>query len=312
MFAKFDNTVGYFGKLPAFNDFVKFNSGGEELLVLDKWLQDGLLSAKMKLKSEWVNYYRNSEQFFFFYPFTGTKRALAGLLIPGLDKSGREFPFLVFFYLNKDQLNNVPSHLIPMILIDILNEFKIAVIDISSITDLSIINERLNKISYTINNLSFKNNVYQNYLSNTSQAPFWNRVMEGYDDSAKLLFLNSLYISSTAPKEKVEPIIISFISSNDHYVNDLSFFIHLILTFQKTPYFLPAVFWTDSEYKNHLLYLFSNKPLPNNFVDLICKHADQNNLINKTENDKNINSITSSIKNILNRNITLNEFLRAF
>ncbi|MDO8549077.1 MAG: type VI secretion system-associated protein TagF [Ignavibacteria bacterium] len=312
MFAKFDNTVGYFGKLPAFNDFVKFNSGGEELLVLDKWLQDGLLSAKMKLKSEWVNYYRNSEQFFFFYPFTGTKRALAGLLIPGLDKSGREFPFLIFFYLNKDQLNNIPSHLIPMILIDILNEFKIAVIDISSITDLSIINERLNKISYTINNLSFKNNVYQNYLSNTSQAAFWNRVMEGYDDSAKLLFLNSLYISSTAPKEKVEPIIISFISNNVHYVNDLSFFIHLTLTFQKTPYLLPAVFWTDSENKNHLLYLFSNKPLPNNFVDLICKQADQNNFINKTENDKNINSINSSFKNILNRNITLNEFLRAF
>jgi len=309
---KFENSVGYFGKLPGFNDFVKFNAGGEELLVLDKWLQDGLLSAKMKLKSEWVNYYKNSEQFFFFYPFTGTKRALAGLLIPGFDKSGREFPFIVFSYLDKDQLNNVPLYLIPMILFDILNKFKITVIDISSISDLSIINERLNKISYNINNFNNKNNIYRNYISNTSQAAFWNRVLEGYDDSAKLLFLKSLYISLMAYKDKVEPVIISFISNDDHHINDLSFFIHLTFTFHKNPYLLPAIFWTGSENKNHLLYLFTNKPIPNNFVDLICKQEEQNNFINRTENDQNINSITGSFKNLLNKNITLKEFLKAF
>jgi len=309
---KFENSVGYFGKLPGFNDFVKFNAGGEELLVLDKWLQDGLLSAKMKLKSEWVNYYKNSEQFFFFYPFTGTKRALAGLLIPGFDKSGREFPFIVFSYLGKDQLNNVPFHLIPMILFDILNKFKITVIDISSISDLSVINERLNKISYNINDFNNKNNIYRNYISNTSQAAFWNRVFEGYDDSAKLLFLKSLYISLMAYKDKVEPVIISFISNDDHHINDLSFFIHLTFTFHKNPYLLPAIFWTGSENKNHLLYLFTNKPIPNNYVDLICKQEEQNNFINRTENDQNINSITGSFKNLLNKNITLKEFLKAF
>jgi len=309
---KFENSIGYFGKLPGFNDFVKFNAGGEELLVLDKWLQDGILSAKMKLKSEWVNYYKNSEQFFFFYPFTGTSRTLAGLLIPGFDKSGREFPFIVFFYLGKDQLNNVPLHLIPMILFDILNKFKITVIDISSISDLSIINERLNKISYNINNFNNKNNIYRNYISNTSQAAFWNRVLEGYDDSAKLLFLKNLYISLMTHKEKVEPVIISFISNDDHYINDLSFFIHLTFTFHKNPYLLPAIFWTGSENKNHLVYLFTNKPIPNNYVDLICKQEEQNNFINRTENDQNINSITGSFKNLLNKNITLKEFLKAF
>ena len=311
MSAKFVNVVGYFGKLPGFNDFVKFNAGGEELLVLDKWLQDGLLSAKMKLKSEWVNYYRSSEQFFFFYPFTGTKRALAGLLIPGLDKSGREFPFIIFFYINKDQLINVPSHLIPMILIDILSEFKAVIIDIASITDLSIINERLNKISYNINNLNYKNNIYQNYLSNTSQAAFWNRIIEGYDDSAKLLFLNNLFISAMESKEKVIPVIISFISDHDHYINYFSFFIHLTLTFQKTPYLIPAVFWTGSENKNHLLFFYPNKPLPNNFIDLIYKRTDENLFVNNTER-QNINSTVNSFKNLLNKNWTLKEFLRSF
>jgi type VI secretion system ImpM family protein len=305
------NSVGYFGKLPAFNDFVKFNAGGEELLVLDKWLQDGLVSAKIKLKSEWVNYYKNSEQFFFFYPFTGTNRALAGILIPGLDKSGREFPFLIFFYLNKDQLINVPYYLIPMILIDILKEFEFAITDISSVTDLSIINERLNKISYNINNLNNRQDFYQNYISNTSQAAFWDRVMEGSDDSEKLLFLDSLYISIISSKEKAEPIKIPFISDKDHYINDLSFFLHLGLTFQKIPYFLPAIFWTVSENKNHLLYFFSNKPLPSNYADLIYKYDEQNIYLNNTER-QNTNSNVNSFKSILNKDITLKEFLKAF
>ncbi len=308
MSVKFDNAVGYFGKLPAFNDFVKFNAGGEELLVLDKWLQDGLVSAKMKLKSEWVNYYKNSEHFFFFYPFTGTKRALAGILIPGLDKSGREFPFLIFFYLNKDQLTNVPYYLIPMILFDILKEFKFAVTDISSVADLSLINERLNKISCNINNFNSEQNFYQNYVSNTSQAAFWDRIMEGYDDSEKLSFLNRLYVSSIAGKEKAEPVIISFISDKNHYINDLSFFIHLTLTFHKA-YSLPAIFWTDSEYKNHLLYLFLNKPLPYNYIDLIYRQTNQN-VLNIEE--QNVNTISNSFKDILNKNITLKEFLKAF
>lgn len=307
---KFINAAGYFGKLPGFNDFVKYNAGGEELLVIDKWLQDGLLSAKMKLKSEWTDYYRTSEQFFFFYPFTGTKRVLAGLLIPGFDKSGREFPFIIFFYLNKNQLNKVPPHLIPIILIDILNEFKAVVIDFVSITDLSIINERLNKISYNINNFNSKNNIYQNYLSNTSQDVFWNRVMVGYDAAEKALFLDSLFVSAMAGKVKAEPVIIPFISDDDHYINDLSFFIHLTLTIQMTPYLIPAIFWTLSENNSHLLFFFPNKPLPDNFIDLICKRTDKNLFVNSAEK-QNSDSTTNSFKNLLNMDTTLKEFLKA-
>jgi len=48
---------GYFGKLPEFNDFIKFNAGSSEILYIDNWLQEGIAQAKAKFKAEWkVNY----------------------------------------------------------------------------------------------------------------------------------------------------------------------------------------------------------------------------------------------------------------
>ena len=306
MFNRLDNIFGYFGKLPGFNDFVKFNAGGEELLVFDKWLQEGIISARMKLKSNWTNYYKNSEQYFFFYPFTGTGRALAGLIIPGYDKSGREFPFIVFFYFDKERLNNFPSHLIPMILFDILKEFKFAVIDIFSITDLSIINERLNKISYNLNNIYNKKSFYQNYISNTQQAVFWKRIIPVSNDSEKLLFLENLYSSDN--KHKAAPVIISFISGEDHYLNDLTFLLHITITFRNLPDSLPAIFWSYSENKNHFLYLFLNKPLPNNYIDLLSNQIDETNLQNEKQNNPNENIFGT----ILNKDLSLKELLKSF
>jgi len=301
---KSGNIAGYFGKLPGFNDFVKYNAGGEELLVLDKWLQDGLLSAKMKLKSDWVNYYKNSDELFFFYPFTGTGRALSGLLFFSTDKSGREFPFIVFFYLDKKQLNNIPFHLIPMILFDILNELKSSFTGISSINNLSILNERINKISCTINNINDKDNLYQDYLSSTSQTDFWNKITDGYHEPAMLSFLMNLYLQ----KESTEPVTISFLSTDNHYLNDLSFLIQLTFTFHKMPDSFPGFFWTESENKSHLLHIFINKPLPDNFIDLI-RIRDNNNLsLNERQSNT---SIRSTFENLVNRDITLKEFLNA-
>jgi hypothetical protein len=112
-----------------------------------------------------------------------------------------------------------------------------------------------------------------------------------------------------AGKVKAEPVTIPFISDDDHYINDLSFFIHLTLTFQKTPYLIPAIFWTVSENKNHLLFFFPNKPLPNNFIDLICKRNDENLFVNNA-GKQNINSTANSFKNLLNMDTTLKEFLK--
>jgi len=295
------NTAGYFGKLPCFNDFVKYNAGSEELLILDKWLQDGLLKAKMKLKSDWVNYYKNAGEFFFFYPFTGTSRALSGLIIFNHDKSGREFPFIIFFYLDKQQFKSVPFYLIPMILFDILIELKSTVSDYSSINNLSILNERLNKITYSLNSAA-QNNIYQKYLSSTLQTDFWDRITGSSDELAGLRFLTRLY----QHRENNEPAAITFLSAEDHYINDLTFLIHLAFAYQKIPDFLPAFFWTHSENTKHLAYVYNNKPLQNNFIDLITGPD-----MNQDDSSDSLGSINNSYENILSRDITLKEFLNA-
>ena len=37
-------TTGYFGKLPKFADFIKHNASGDEILLIDNWIQEGIRS----------------------------------------------------------------------------------------------------------------------------------------------------------------------------------------------------------------------------------------------------------------------------
>ncbi len=287
------NIAGYFGKLPGFSDFIKYNAGGEEILVFDKWLQDGLASAKLKMKSDLSKYYKSSDNLFFFFPFTGTERILSGLLIFSSDKSNREFPFIIFFTLQKDQFNS-SFYLIPMLLSDILNNIDITFNDISTINNISILNERLNEISFNLISSS-KDNIYQNYLNNTLQSEFWERILERSDENTKLSILNNLF-----PKHNTEQIKVSFLSPGDQYLNDLSFLLQLTISNLKTINEIPAIFWTNSENKNHLLYIYKNKPTANNFIDLIKQN---------TESEEQSTDFDNRFHNLLNKEKTLKEFL---
>lgn len=300
--AKPGNIAGYFGKLPGFNDFVKYNAGGEEVLVLDKWLQDGLIAARMKLKSAWVNLYKNSEELYFFNPFTGTGRALTGIIFFSTDKSGREFPFIIFFYLDKKLLNNIPVHLIPVVSTDTLNELKSAVNDLTSINNLSNLNERLNQISYNSGNIDNYRSIYHDYLISTPQTDFWDRVTGEYDNMQKLSVLTNLHPG----KASTGPVKIPFVSHKDHLLNDITFLLHLTFTFQTVYESFPVLFWTGHENINHFLYIIKNKPLPEYFIELINRQND-NNLTEKINNA----SVINSVENLFKKDITLKEFLNA-
>ena len=88
------NTIrGYFGKVPAFNDFIKFNSGSSEILVLDQWLQEGIILAGHRLKNDWQIIYKNSLPLRFFYPFRGQINFISGLFSQVGIKVIEIFPF---------------------------------------------------------------------------------------------------------------------------------------------------------------------------------------------------------------------------
>lgn len=307
----FELTAGYFGKLPKFADFVKYNAGGEEILYIDRWIQEGMVAAKNELKSLLKENYKESLQYSFFDPFTNTVNNLTGIISPGHDKSDREFPFLIFYIMNKNFYNYIPGYLVPLVNINTINAYKNLIEFAKESDNLLSINEEMNRTIYKIypNDASMD---YQEFLANTYQEIFWERAYGNFDNPAKFALINNLgklrtnFNSSTGIK-------ISFTSEEEYLEPDLCFFIQLILTMANKISYLPALFWT-SDKDTVYLYIFFNKPSAQHFVDIIFQKDNEGRIIQAEKYDderKLLNSIHSSYKKLLEKNkLSLNDFLR--
>ena len=107
--------AGYFGKLPAFSDFIRHNASGPEIAALDQWLQEGLAAAKNRLAQSWDAAYRQASPFrFLFYP-ENAAQVLAGVLQKSHDQSERKFPFLVSIRIKRVDFPNADFALAPLL-----------------------------------------------------------------------------------------------------------------------------------------------------------------------------------------------------
>jgi type VI secretion system ImpM family protein len=85
-----------FGKLPIYADFIRHNAGVPELESLDQWFQEGFTIARQTIGRGWDEEFAQSPpcRFLFVSPTTG--RLTVGVLVPGVDRPGRKYPFLIF------------------------------------------------------------------------------------------------------------------------------------------------------------------------------------------------------------------------
>jgi len=100
--------VGCFGKLPIYADFIRYNAGAGEVRILDQWFQEGIHWSKLKLSPKWQEGYASMQPYCFFLTEPGSKSGLLGVFVPGMDASGRLFPFSIFTMLQSD---DIPSNL---------------------------------------------------------------------------------------------------------------------------------------------------------------------------------------------------------
>jgi type VI secretion system ImpM family protein len=283
----FSFSTGYFGKLPHYADFVKFNSGGPEILAFDKWIQEGMVLAKQKLKNDWKNNYSNLPSYNFFYPFTGTQNVLLGLLYPGKDKTGREFPFFVFCIVSRDLLWNVPVYLIPLFFREFFGTAKQLLQKALYEDNLQEINSELNNISLRTDSFKIIENVYQKFISETRQSELKQR-----SGSSGIETINS----------KSSFINFSF-TTNEEFTNlDTAFYIHLICKLIKDSAYQPVVFWTK---KNSVITLdiFTSKPEPADFIDLFAQDVISDQSSGEVTGLFSLNSLieneTRSLKDLL-------------
>ena len=90
------NTVGFFGKLPAHGDFIYRDLPSNFINIWDAWLQSFVGSSKENMGESWLDIYLTSPIWrFAFSEGVVDQFAWAGILLPSVDRVGRYFPFSI-------------------------------------------------------------------------------------------------------------------------------------------------------------------------------------------------------------------------
>ena len=284
-------TAGYFGKLPEFNDFVKFNAGAPEILFIDNWLQEGLAHIKLKYKSSWKDKYENLAPTRFFIPVPSSGRIVSGMLYASKDKSGRDFPFIIFSVIPAGQLNEfylLPSALEQMI---IMLDFYLRKEE-----QLASLNDTLKNVNLNpADNHSLKSDFLQ-YLTGTRMNEFLLRTKLDHSmlNINEIAFTESMYIK------------LSFISDDSHFFNDAGFLIYLLNKKINMNERQSSIFWTIDGGEQFRLLIFPFKLLPLNFADLISLENEEDRSLELKSREENTDN--ESFEN----GISLEGYLKSF
>lgn len=242
-------SAGYFGKLPQYSDFIKYNAGGPEIILIDDWIQQGIKSAKLKMKN-WKSTYKNSPVYEFVYPFTNTTHLITGIIKPAYDKNEREYPFLTFLTIPFSLFHNNDYYHFPLTLANQFKEMKKLSTD-----NLSKMNDGVTEIAMN----TATNETFPEYLNN-SQKVFWENIFTEQSGiiqfKCNLLKLNKSFAAVRLALNSPEGLLES----------NLSVLITIIANAAKNTD-LPAVFWTSSG-TLHSVFIFF-KPFALQYSDLL-------------------------------------------
>lgn len=110
-----DDILACTGKLPLYADFLRSNLNTAEAIALDKWLQSGFQFLSQRRRSTFKEVFNRFPKLEFIMFGDKTMRPVTGVVIPGKDQSGREYPFVIFKVLGlpikKNQVPLLPTML---------------------------------------------------------------------------------------------------------------------------------------------------------------------------------------------------------
>jgi type VI secretion system protein ImpM len=87
---------GFFGKVRTHGDFVSRRLPAEFLTSWDEGLQEGMVLARRRFEAQWLPLYLNAPVWCFAWgPHVYGPSAWAGVLMSGVDRVGRYFPFTI-------------------------------------------------------------------------------------------------------------------------------------------------------------------------------------------------------------------------
>ena len=94
-------SVGFYGKLPMVGDFVSRRLPNDFISSWDSWLQSAIAASREELGDDWLKNYLTSPIWrFLLSPGLCGNQAVAGIMMPSVDRVGRYYPLTVAVQIN--------------------------------------------------------------------------------------------------------------------------------------------------------------------------------------------------------------------
>jgi len=89
-------SFGAFGKMPCLGDFFRLNLGHDFVTTWDAWLQEGIVALRGVMGDNWQDMYMSAPIWrFTLSPGMAGKAAMLGVVMPSVDRVGRQFPLTI-------------------------------------------------------------------------------------------------------------------------------------------------------------------------------------------------------------------------
>lgn len=259
----YSSTLGYYGKLPLSAEFIRCQASGAEIDDLDRWLREGMYHAKSHLGSSWSRDFTQGDPWGFLYVPRHGKRFLIGLLKPSQDKAGREFPFLVYLLLEREEFHELPW-CAPMHFKEFFAQSHRVLADVGAESDLARLQFRLQALTPVEGpETSSVESRYHAELLRHRLRDHWTDLFGGFENSRKRRALQSLLrwgagCNSSTPLQWLAKLPLLSTSKEETY--DLPFWMDVVSHASNHRLDAGLLFWNR--------WLTSGKPVL--FVSLEC------------------------------------------
>ncbi len=197
----FSSPVGFFGKLPAYPDFVRKNAGGALARALDDWVHEGVAQMNVQGGEDWRTRFDAGVGKNFLYHTDDPSKILIGIYVPSRDMGGRRYPFSLFANAASGR-NGQLVHLLP----EAYAVFLQAAGRLLANLDHAAGELRSGKVSGLATvlpqNLYEFDRRFQRYLELKKMSDFWSETIGSFTDPAKYLLMRNLLSALTPLRGK--------------------------------------------------------------------------------------------------------------
>ena len=178
------SVLGYYGKLPLSAEFLRRHAGGADMQELDRWFQQGIHQAKDRLGAAWSREYEGAGGWNFLYVPESGSRFFTGLVLPGKDTAGREFPFFYFLRVDREAFQG-PPWLAPLELEPVFCEFQNVIGHAAADKDLASFRAHLDALSTPSVDAGSAEKSYLRRLQEQKMGEFWTAVLGDFSNPGK-------------------------------------------------------------------------------------------------------------------------------